>query len=45
MEDLLVLVPYVVSPDLRVVGLLLENGADPNERCGKVPIWKKFMDE
>lgn len=35
----------VVNPDSRVVRLLLENGADPNERCGEVPIWKKFMNK
>ena len=34
---------YIYSPDLRVVRLLLENGADPNERCGEVPLWKSFM--
>ncbi|KAM0794000.1 hypothetical protein BDR22DRAFT_49856 [Usnea florida] len=45
MEDPLIPMPYVVGPDSRVVSLLLENGADPNERCGGVPIWKRFMDD
>ena len=36
---------YNVSPDARVVSLLLENGAVPKKRCGEVPIWKSFMDD
>lgn len=29
--------------DPRVVSLLLENGADPNELCGEDPIWRIFL--
>ena len=35
----------IVSPDLRVINFLLENGADPNERWREAPIWKTFIDE
>ena len=32
------------SPDLRMVSLLLENGADPNEKWEGSPTWKHFLD-
>ena len=35
----------LISPDPRVVSLLLENGADPNERYGEVLVWKNFVDD
>ena len=35
---------YIVSPDLKVISLLLENGADPNERYGETLVWKSFVD-
>ena len=34
-----------IRPDPRVVSLLLDNGADPNETCENVPIWKRFLDQ
>ena len=36
---------YPVDPDPRVISLLLENGADPNELCEGEPIWANFTSE
>ena len=35
---------YIITPDLKVISLLLENGADPNERYGETLVWKSFVD-
>ena len=45
MKDPLIPIHFVVSPDSRVISLLMDNGADPNVRRGLAPIWKSFMDE